>query len=137
MRIDVPNDASSDCIRVGGVDEQETLYAMMHMLSCFSLGKDVGVAAFSVALQAFSRHMQSQDLVVSVSPLGERVADTPMDTDTDRSHQYFFTMTFLDRSQCDRAYAYILKSRNAPENPHHAVMSHVGEDAVFICWRDL
>lgn len=109
---------------------------MFHMLTCFNLKEGVGMPDFEAALASFVSHMQEVDLVQSTGPIGERQDDTPMDTDAERDHRYFFTTTFRDRVQCDDAYAY-LKSHEEPGYSIHEEVNGRVENPIFICWQDL
>lgn len=106
------------------------------MLSCFNLKRDVTVQEFEGALLRFTNQMQELGLVQSTGPIGERQNDTPMDTDTEREHRYFFITTFQSREQCDRAYAYIKLHEEPGAADHDAVYSRV-ESPIFICWQDI
>ena len=109
---------------------------MLHMLICFDLKPDVGIGAFREALADYTAHMRERDLVESHSPIGERQSDTILDTDGERGHQYFATMSFRDRAQADAAADYI-KAREEPgQTIHHATYSKV-RNQIFICWQDL
>ena len=76
---------------------------MFHMLSCFNLQPGESIDEFGSAIADFAAHMQAEDLVDSIGPIGRRQTDTIMDTDDERNHEFFFIMTFRDRAQCDRA----------------------------------
>ena len=109
---------------------------MFHMLTCFNLKQGVSMQKFEAALTRFSSHMQEVGLVKSTGPIGERRNDTPMDTDAERNHRYFFIVTFRDRAQCDSAHAYLKPHEEPGESIHHAVYSRA-ENPIFICWQDL
>jgi len=109
---------------------------MFHMLSCFNLRPGETAEAFQRSYNAFFRDMQAQDLVLSTGPVGRRRADTPMDTDNERHHEYFVVMSFRDRPQVDAAYAHIQSQLQPQAARHHAVFGQV-QDAIFICWEDL
>lgn len=80
--------------------------------------------------------MQTLDLVESNGPIGQRQLDTPMDTDDDRNQQYFVMMTFRDRPQVDKAYAYIIGHIEPGEAAHNDVYTKV-VNPLFICWQDI
>lgn len=84
---------------------------------------------------AFSDHMKAMGLIESVGPIGLRDSETPMDTDKERNHRYFFVTTFLDKSQCDRSYEYILGHTESGDTFHDGVYKKV-VDPVFICFED-
>ena len=108
---------------------------MFHMLCCFDLKSGVVLEDFQHAFEQFTSHLQAHDLVVSSSPVGIRQSNTILDTDTERSHQYFSIMSFADREQSDAAVQYIADSGMSPDSTHHIAYSMV-EDPVFICWQD-
>ena len=81
---------------------------MFPMLTCFNLAPDVSIDEFRQALDEFYAVMRDEDLLHAYGPIGRRQSDTIMDTDDERDHEYFFTTTFRDRAQCDRAVDYIM-----------------------------
>ena len=109
---------------------------MFHMLTCFNLQREETIRDFRQGIRDFATHMQNLDLLQSMSPIGRRQTDTIMDTDTERDHQYFFTMSFRDREQCDRAVAQIYP-HEAPTDALHKVVYAGIRDQVFICWEDI
>lgn len=108
---------------------------MFHMLSCFNLKPDIQLADFRKAFADFTAHLQEQGLVESSSPVGVRQADTILDTDGERDHQYFSIMSFHDRVQADAAVDYITVNGMSADATHHIAYAMV-EDPVFICWQD-
>ncbi len=109
---------------------------MFHMLTCFNLRPGIELGVFGKALADYTAHLQELDLVEINSPIGQRQSDTILDTDGERHHQYFTTMSFRDRAQADAAVDYI-KARTEPGHSiHHAVYSKV-QDQIFICWQDI
>lgn len=108
---------------------------MFHMLTCFNLKPGVEIGEFREALASYTAHLQTLDLVDSNGAVGQRQANTIMDTD-ERNHQYFVTMSFRDRAQCDRSVDYVLAHEEPGHSIHKAVYSLV-KDQVFICWEDL
>ena len=80
--------------------------------------------------------MKKLNLMVSVGPIGSRDNDTPMDTDAERDHKYFFITTFLDKAQSDRSYEYILRHTETGDAVHDDVFKKV-KDPVFICYSDV
>lgn len=109
---------------------------MFHMLSCFNLKPGITIDEFTKPLLAFENHMQELNLVVSIGSIKSRDSDTPMDTDEERNHQYFFVTTFVDKAQCDRSYAYILGHSKTGDAFHDGVFEKV-ESPVFICYEDI
>ena len=61
---------------------------MYQFISCIKLKPGVTVDAFRQSLEQFTAHLLSEDLVVSVSPLGRRDRHPVMDTDEERDHPY-------------------------------------------------
>ena len=108
---------------------------MIHMLSAFDLKPGQDFEAFRQAYAAFVEDIRAADMIASAGPLGKRVADTPMDTDNDRTHQYFSIMSFRDRAQLDAAYAYI-EQRARPATGTHLTMYRKVTESVFLCWGD-
>ena len=109
---------------------------MFHMLSCFDLKPGEDIASFCEAYAAFVEQMRRLDLVEHSGPVGRRQNDTPMDTDSERDHDYFAVMSFRDRAQVDAAYAHILEHIGPADSAHDCVYTRV-ENPVFICWQDL
>ena len=109
---------------------------MFHMLSCFNLKPGVDVDNFRKAYAEFVSHMKSAGLVEESGPIGRRQSDTPMDTDSEREHEYFVIMSFNDRDQVDAAYAFIESQREIGGTSHSEVYAKVA-NSVFICWQDL
>lgn len=109
---------------------------MFHMLSCFNLKPGLTIEQFRQGLEAFSAHMKELDLLETTGPIGLRQSNTIMDTDEERDHQYFFTMSFRDRRQCDQSVEFIYSEQEPGATRHHGVYSMV-EDPVFICWQDI
>jgi len=109
---------------------------MFHMLTCFNLQQGEKISDFRRAIIGFATHMQTLDLLQSMSPIGRRQTDTIMDTDSERDHQYFFTMSFRDREQCDLAVAHIYPHEEPTDELHSAMYSGI-KDQVFICWEDI
>ena len=109
---------------------------MFHMLSCFNVKPDENIDSFRSAYARFVDEMKDADLVESTGPIGSRQSDTPMDTDDERTHEYFVIMSFRDRNQVDAAYAHIKKHIEPGEASHDAIYTKV-LNPVFICWQDL
>ena len=109
---------------------------MFHMLSCFNLKPEEEIDNFRVAYNKYVDEMKQIGLVESTGSIGSRQSDTPMDTDDDRDHEFFVTMSFRDRKQVDAAYAHIMRHEGSSDLAHDSVYSKV-LDPVFICWQDL
>ena len=109
---------------------------MVHMLSCFNLPDSESIESYVTGYRAFVAEMQTIGLLESSGPIGRRHADTPMDTDDERDHEFFVIMSFRDRAQVDAAYDHILRHLGAGCDAHAGVKLPVS-DPVFICWEDL
>ena len=109
---------------------------MYHMLSCFNLKPDVSAEVFAGSIDALFAHLREIGLVESIGPLCRRDSNTPMDTDDERDHEYFFVTNFVDKAQCDRSYDYILSHQQAGDAVHDAVYQKV-VDPVFICYAEI
>ncbi len=109
---------------------------MFVMLSSFNLREGETPESCREAIQNFAAHMQQQQMLVSVGPLGKRVANTPMDTDDNRQLNYYFLSYFENRAQSDRAYELIEQGVEPTVSIHRAMISKV-RDAVFTCWNEL
>ena len=108
---------------------------MIHMLSAFNLKPGEDFEAFKLAYADFVDDAIKAGIVAHAEPIGQRVSDTPMDTDDDRTHQYFSIMSFKDRAQLDASYDYI--ERHAmPTTKTHVQMYKRIRDSVFTCWED-
>ena len=109
---------------------------MFHMLPCFNLKPGITIEDFWDVLASFSEHMRTLDLLESTDPLGRRQSNTIMDTDSERDHQFFVTMSFRDRAQCDRSIDYIYTHQEPGDSIHKAVYADI-VDPLFICWEDI
>ena len=106
------------------------------MLACFDLAPGVSVEEFAQAMRTFIKQMRADGLVVSSSPIGQRQRHPVMDTDKERDHDYFLTLSFENRDQCDRAVEYI-EARAGPGSTSHIAAYAMIADPVFICWQDI
>lgn len=109
---------------------------MFHMLTCFDLKPGFTLEEFRLSLDDYTEHMRELDLVIDRGPIGKRVSDTILDTDSERDHGYFMLMNFRDRAQSDKAVNYILEHREPGDSIHTSVYSKA-ENLVFICWQDI
>ena len=109
---------------------------MYHMLSCFNLKSGVTLGGFQKSLEQFSTHLEQAGLVHKAGAIGKRHHHEIMDTDHERDHEYFFILSFEDRSQCDRSVEHIQSGVAGTESKHNAVFSKIS-DPVFICWEDV
>ena len=109
---------------------------MFHMLSCFNLKPGVTVNQFKESLNLFESDMHKLDLIESVNPLGKRQHHPVMDTDSERAQEYYFTITFRDRQQCDQAVEKIYAHTDPGEESHNNMYSKI-IDSIFICWEDV
>lgn len=105
------------------------------MLSSFDLKPGENFGDFSKAYTAFVDELLSAGIISGAGPLGERVSDTPMDTDTVRGQQFHSIISFQDRAQLDSAYAHISEGQ-APGVASHLSMYHRISNSVFLCWED-
>ena len=108
---------------------------MIHMLSAFNLGAGQTVEDFKQSYRLFVDDLFKMNLIVNSGPLGERVTETPMDTD-ERNQIFYSILSFRDRAQLDAAYAYIA-SNSEPGMSSHLDMHAGVADGVFTCWRDI
>ena len=109
---------------------------MFHMLSCFNLNPGVEIDEYSRSLLSFSKLMIKNDMLHSIGKIGKRVRHPIMDTDEERNQQYYFTMTFKDRNQCDRGVDYI-HAHLQPGDDEHRAMYEMVTDPIFICFEDV
>lgn len=111
---------------------------MIHMLSRFDVIAGVDPAEFAAAYARLSDVMVAQELLVSSTPVGRRLADTPMDTDQTCTTRFFSVMTFRDRAQLDKAYAHLLHPPVSGEDTEtHEFVKSACTAPVFTCWQDL
>jgi len=106
------------------------------MLSSFDLANEVSIEEFIESNSIFIEHMKEEGLVHSTSPVGRRNRHPIMDTDKDRDQEYFYVMSFLDESQCNRAVKYIQIHDESVEAIHGGISSKI-ENYYFVCWEDL
>ena len=108
---------------------------MFHMHTTFFLSADTSIDEVRASLDVFSALMQNLELLEHTGPVAERCKHPVMDTDEERDHPYFFSMTFQDREQCDAAVKHIETMREESHAIHKAVYANVVEP-VFSCWMD-
>ncbi len=94
---------------------------MFHMLRCFDLKPEFNLEDFQQSLNEYTTHMQGLDLVESKSSIGLRQSDTIMDTDNERTQEYFMLMHFRDRQQSDNAVDYIKLHQEPCDTIHKGV----------------
>jgi len=109
---------------------------MFHMLTTFDLKPGVSIDDFREYLSRFTVHLREADLVESTGSVGRRQRHEIMDTDSERNHEYCFTVSFRDRAQCDLAVEHVLRHEEPTESIHGAVYSRV-YSPIFTCWEDL
>ncbi|MCP5075452.1 MAG: hypothetical protein GY947_19435 [Rhodobacteraceae bacterium] len=109
---------------------------MIHMLSRFNLRPGVAPETFHDDYMELVAHMKTLNLVEGTGKVGQRETATPMDTDHDDAPEFYAVMSFRDRDQLDRSYAY-LTNRDANMATTHPTVNSAVADAVFTCWRDL
>ena len=109
---------------------------MIHMLSRFNLRSGTTIEKAQAEYALFFENLRAADLAESTGKIGQRVANTPMDTDSVDAQEFYVVMTFRDRAQLDRSYAEIQSGRFAGENaaPHNFIKSAI-QNAVFTCWE--
>jgi len=109
---------------------------MFHMLFCFDLKPGVDIETFGEALTNYTSHMKKLNLVEEREAISQRYSDTIMDTDSERTQQFFTKMSFRDRAQSDAAVDYIITHEEPGHSIHHDVYSKV-QNQVFTCWEDM
>ena len=109
---------------------------MFHMLTCFDLRSEYTIDEFQQALAEFTAQLKSHDLVCACGPIGRRRRHPVMDTDTERNHEYFFIMSFMNHAQCDRAIEHVRPDHGPGDSLHSTTYSKI-ENAIFICWEDI
>lgn len=60
---------------------------MLHMLGCFHIKNAETIETLQADYDPYVSHLKSIDLPVASAPIGQRHADTPMDTDDERDYQ--------------------------------------------------
>ena len=108
---------------------------MIQMISSFDLKADVDFSVFESAYSIFIEDLKTADVIEDARPLGERVKNTPMDTDSERSQTYFSIISFRDRKQLDASYAYI-ENMQQPATGNHILMYSLITNAVFLCFTE-
>lgn len=108
---------------------------MLHMHTSFDLTQGTSIEEFGTALDTFSEMMIAKDLVVTTGPIAQRCKHPIMDTDDNRSHQFFFVMSFRNREQCDAAVKHIQGAATDSDPVHRAVYANI-VDPIFSCWID-
>lgn len=109
---------------------------MIHMLSAFDLKPGESLPTFRAAYTEFLADLETAGIIAAAGPIGQRVSDTPMDTDEENARQLFSILSFHDRAQLDAAYAHI-SARAAPGTSSHLDMYRRITDSVFTCWQDM
>ncbi len=109
---------------------------MIHMLSRFDLKSGITIEQFSRNYYELVEQMHAQDLVAGTGRIGRRACDTPMDTDAADAPEYYAVMSFKDRDQLDRSYAYLSNAEVNRATSHPSVNRAV-TNYVFTCWQDL
>ena len=110
---------------------------MIHMLSRFDLAPGVTLKVFSENYDRLFGQLRNLDLVETTGAVGERVADTPMDTDAVDAPRYYVVMSFRDRAQLDASYAYFAEGAASPDHvATHLKLNRGAINHVFTCWED-
>ena len=107
----------------------------MYLHTSFDLTDGISLARYQHALDEFTEAMKSRDLIVDTGPILERCLHPIMDTDEDRSHRYFFVISFTDRKQCDAAVGHIKAADPATDPAHRAIYDDI-INPIFSCWVD-
>ncbi|MEM7731617.1 MAG: DUF6614 family protein [Pseudomonadota bacterium] len=107
----------------------------IHLLSAFDLRPGTDEESFIDAYRRFVQELFDAGLIIDARPMGRRVSDTPMDTDAERTQQFFTILTFCDRAHMDAAYAHIETRMRAVTGEHVAMYAHTANQ-VFTCWQD-
>lgn len=110
---------------------------MIQMLSRFNLKRDTDFETFERNYYEFFERVKRKGLVETTGKIGQRISDTPMDTDAEDAQKYYVLMSFSDRNQMDQAYEYISSPTADKEDlkPHSEVKLVVC-DSVFTCWQE-
>lgn len=108
---------------------------MIHMVSSFDLKPGEDFAQVARLYDAFLADLLASDLIVDGGPLGRRVHNTPMDTDTLRTQQVFSVIRFRDRAQLDAAYDSFVGGHPVGRTSHLEVHRRI-TNAAFLCWQD-
>lgn len=109
---------------------------MIHMLSAFEIKPGEDEAAFGRAYAAFVEDLRAENLIADAGPLGARLADTPMDTDTARRHTHFSVLSFCNRRQLNHAYAWLTHRKGRSAGSHNDMHARI-TNSVFLCWQDI
>ena len=107
---------------------------MFHMMSCFSLADGITVDDFNARLDEFVTQCKDADLITAASGLGERQRHPVMDTD-DRPFTHCFTLSFVDRAQCDAGVKRFFSDDYAEKETHESLFAAISEPT-FFCWSD-
>ncbi len=110
---------------------------MIHMLSRFNLADGASAEQVARGYVRLVTLLRQHDLVAATSRMGQRLDDTPMDTDAGDNRRYFTVMSFRDRAQLDRSYAQLLGDRPGPAlAAAHDFIRNSTRDQLFTCWQD-
>ena len=110
---------------------------MIHMLSRFDLKPGISAEEFKASYALMLDQLRDLDLVETSGPVGERVSDTPMDTDASNAPRFYVLMSFRDRAQLDASYDYL--SGGGADREHirgHLTMHRKTTNQTFTCWSD-
>ena len=106
---------------------------MLVLHSSFRLARGVSIDTFREQLAAMSKALQQLYLVEATGSVHSRFRHPVMDTD-ESPHEYFFTMTFRNRSQCEQAVEYMYRE-SGPGIASHITLQKLIKDPVFSCWE--
>ena len=109
---------------------------MFHMLSSFDLKEGESLIEFQCDLTEFIKLLKQHDLIIECGPVGKRDQNTILDTDDRNSREYFMLMHFADKTQSERAVAFIYQTD--PKKTYiHPQMYERATNMVFTCWEDI
>ena len=96
-------------------------------------GENITLEDFERMLRGMSAELEALDLVVETGPIYQRFRHPVMDTD-ETDDEWFFTMTFRDRDQCEKAVQYMYREKGKGIEEHNRLQAMVC-DAEFSCWE--
>lgn len=110
---------------------------MIKMLSRFDLKPGIEREAFEKEYYEFVERAKQKGFVVSTDRIGERIADTPMDTDSEDAQRFYAVMMFRDKEQLDQAYDYMNGgTAHSDDAKPHNVLKYYVRNPVFTCWEE-
>ena len=109
---------------------------MFYMLSSFDLKPEQSISEFQNDLQSFTELLIQHDLILDCGPVGKRELNTILDTDEERSQEYYVLMTFRDKAQSDKAVKFIYQ-KPLEETAIHPQLYSRADNMIFTCWEDI